>query len=97
MQVEEFLAHARPCVEIVVQGQPGELAQEVDRIVMAVGGVMQYGVGVGEDLLGGDGVIGVVFAEALQTPLRDVADVIASPPCSGRGGGIGMVCEVQVM
>ena len=57
---------------------------------------MQYGVGVGEDLLGGDGVVGVVFAEASQAPLRDVADALAVLCVAVEREALGIACEVQV-
>ena len=47
-------AHLGPVVKVWVQGQAGELPQQVHPIVVAVHRVVQDSVGVGEDVLGGD-------------------------------------------
>ena len=89
VEVEELFAQALPCVEVVVEGQAGELAEEVDGVLFAVLWVVEDGVGVGEDALGGDGLVagetGVVVApqgalvvvDVSDSPIGDVADALA--------------------
>ena len=56
VQVQQLLSHLGPVVEVGVQGQAGELPQQVHGVFAAVGGIVEYGVGVGENLIGGDAV-----------------------------------------
>ena len=89
VEVEQIPAHFGPGIEVVVEGQAGELAEEVDAVVVAVHRVVEDGVGVGEDVLGGDAVgiavvkspcaplLAVVVVDLAQAPLGDVADPLA--------------------
>ena len=72
----------------MVEGQAGELAEQVDAVVVAVHRVVEHGVGVGEDVLGADAVgialvkagaplLPVVVVDLAQAPLGDVADPLA--------------------
>ena len=86
VQVQQLLAHFGPVVEVPVQGQAGELPQQVHPVVVAIDRVVQDGVGLGEDILGGDALgpgqflkgvapfLAVVVVELPDTPVGDVAD-----------------------
>ena len=70
VQFQQLPAHPHPCGEVPVHGQPGELPQQVKGVLLPVGGVVEHGVGVGEDVLGGDAIVAVVLPELPQTPTR---------------------------
>ena len=86
MQVKQLLPHVPPQAEVVVEGQAGKLPQQVHPVVVAVHRVVHHGVGVGEDVLGGDAIgpsqfieslapfLPVVVVELPDAPLGDVAD-----------------------
>ena len=80
VQVQQLLAHLGPVVKVRVQGQAGKLPQQVDGVFVAVGGVVEHGVGVGENLLGGDAVLSGQGLE-LVAPLLPVVpvDVLDAP------------------
>ena len=74
VQVQQFLAHFPPEGEVGVEGEAGELAQQVHAVFLAVGRVVEDGVGVGEDVLGGDAVGPGQFVE-MVAPLPPVVAV----------------------
>ena len=74
VQFKQLLAQLGPFGEIIMERQAGGLARQVDGVLLAVDGVMQDRVGVGEYLLRRDGLIIVVVTELPQAPLGDVAD-----------------------
>lgn len=51
VELHELLAPAGPLPEVVVEGDAGEFALEVELVFGAVGGVVQHGVDVVEDVL----------------------------------------------
>ena len=69
---------------------PGKLTAEVDLEPLAVGWVVEHGVGVGEDVLGGDVVVAVMLAELVQAPLGDVADPLAVGGVAVEGEAVGV-------
>ena len=71
VQIQQPLAHFDPGGEVLVEGQAGEFAQQVDGVFVAVGRVVEHGVGVGENVLGGDGIVAVVLPKLSQPPLRN--------------------------
>ena len=77
MQFQQLAAHPRPRLEIPVKGQTGELPQQVNGVLLAVHRVVEGGVGIGEDVLGGDAAVAVMLAELPQPPLGDVADLFS--------------------
>ena len=57
VQVQQFPAHSRPVSEVAVQRQARKLTEQVYGVLFAVLRVVEHGVGVGEDVLGGDGFV----------------------------------------
>ena len=87
VKVEQLAPHPRPDVELVVQRQTGEFAQQVLGVVVEVHRVVQHGVGVGEYILGADAVrvylvevlaplLTVVVVDTPDAPVGDVADAL---------------------
>ena len=58
VQGHELLAPGRPLPEVVVEGDAREVAFEVELVFFAVGGMVQDGVDVVEDVLFGEGLVG---------------------------------------
>ena len=58
--------------EIRGQGEAGQFPAEVGGVFLAVGGMVQEGIDVMEDVPFGDGVIPVMGAELLQGPVGEV-------------------------
>ena len=91
----------------MVQGQAGELPQQVHGVIVAVHGVVEHGVGVGENLLGGDAVLSgqglevvapllpVVPVDAVDAPLGDVAHPLPVLRVAVEGEALGVAGEVQ--
>ena len=89
MQIQKFAPHIPPHVEVVVQRQTRELAQQVVLVVIPIHRVVEDGVGVGEDVLRRDALspddllempaelLPVVVVDALQAPLGDVGYALA--------------------
>ena len=108
VQVQQLLAHLGPVVEVRVQGQAGELPQQVHGVFVPVGGIVEHGVGVGENLLGGDAVLPgqglkflapllpVVVVDAVDAPLGNVADPFAVRRVAVEGQALGLFGESLV-
>ena len=94
------MAHSCPRGEVLVEGEAGELLLEVDLVVVAVDGVMENGIGVGEDMLCGDAVWELLREVIAPRLAVVVVDLLLRPQSvmlltrsirlrySGRGGGI---------
>ena len=88
------------------RGRAGELAQQVHRVFVAVGRVVEHGVGVGENLLGGDSILSgqhlevvapllpVVPVDAVDAPPRDVAHPLPVLRVSVEGEALGFFQRV---
>ena len=96
-----------PSIKLAVEGQAGELAEQVDAVVVAVHRVVEHGVGVGEDVLGADAVgiplvktgaplLPVVVVDLAQAPLGDVADPLAVGGVAVEGEALGVAGEVPI-
>ena len=81
VQVQQLLAHLAPVVEVPVQGQAGKLPQQVHGVLLTVHRIVEHGVGVGENLLGGDAVLSGQGLEVIA-PLLPVVpvDPVDAPP-----------------
>ena len=77
MQFQQSFAPSGPFGEVVIEGDSRKLPAQVELIGFAVGGVVQNGVDVGEDVLFSDAVVRVVRAELIQAPIGDVLEPVS--------------------
>lgn len=74
VELHELLAPGGPLPEVVVEGDAGEFPLEVEFVFLAVGGVVQDGVDVMENVLFGDGSVGSGVGD--YKSLRDFCSLI---------------------
>ena len=82
MQVHQRFAPRYPLIKFVrlavaIEGQAGKLPFQVQFVFGAVGGVVQYGIGIMEYIFLADIVVLVMRLKLLQSPIRDIIQTVA--------------------
>ena len=85
VQVHQFFAPRHPLPEVRVEGQTWKLALEIERILLAIRGMMQDGVGVMKNIFACDRVVVVVLTKLHQAPNRDVVMACAARVVTIKG------------
>jgi len=88
MHGHQGLAPRDPLRERGVKGDARKLALQIQRIGLAINGIVQDGIDIGKDRVLGDALLAIMLDELVERPIGDVVDALAGTGVTKTGGAL---------
>ena len=96
MKFHQPPAPGRPIPEVIVKGDTGEFPFEVEPVLLPIGGIVEDGVDIMEDIEAGDRLVLVMALKLFQCPVGDIVSACALPVVMVEGEALGIAVEVVI-